>query len=167
MSRPEVRHALVEVDNELARLHTAVGSKARVIVTADHGFLDAPPPNRHTLRPSRNLLPLLRFPPSGDARVMYLHTWDWARERVRRYFERRFGERFIVIDVEDALAMGLFGPDPPSNEASERLGDLIVISAGADILEYNAERGAGKMLQINSHHSGLSPDEMRIPLVVA
>ena len=167
VTRPEVRHALVEVDNELARLHTAVGSKARVVVTADHGFLDAPPPNRHTLRPSRNLLPLLRFPPSGDARVMYLHTWDWAKDRVRRYFERRFGERFIVIDVEDALAMELFGPDPPSNEASERLGDLIVISAGADILEYNAERGAGKMLQINSHHSGLSPDEMRIPLVVA
>ena len=167
VSRPEVLHGLAEVDNELARLHAAVGSKARIVVTADHGFLDAPPPNRHTLRPSRNLLPLLRFPPSGDARVMYLHTWDWARDRVRRYFERRFDDRFIVIDVEDALAMGLFGPDPPSNEASERLGDLMVISAGADILEYNAERGVGKMMQINSHHSGLSPAEMRIPLVVA
>ena len=167
VSRPEVRHGLTEVDNELARLHAAVGSKARTVVTADHGFLDAPPQNRHTLRPSRNLLPLLRFPPSGDARVMYLHTWDWARDRVRRHFERRFGDRFIVIDVEDALAMGLFGPDSPSDEASERLGDLIVISAGADVLEYNTERGVGKMLQINSHHSGLSPDEMRIPLVIA
>ena len=167
VSRPEVRHGLAEVDNELARLHAAVGSKARIVVTADHGFLDAPPANRHTLRPSRNLLPLLRFPPSGDARVMYLHTWDWARDRVRRYFERRFGDRFIVIDVEDALAMGLFGPDPPSDDASERLGDLVVISAGADVIEYNAERGAGKMMQINSHHSGLSPAEMRIPLVVA
>ena len=167
VTRPEVRHGLAEVDNELARLHTAVGSKARIVVTADHGFLDAPPPNRHTLRPSRNLLPLLRFPPSGDARVMYLHTWDWARDRVRRHFERRFGDRFIVIDVEDALAIGLFGPDSPSDEASERLGDLIVISAGADVLEYNAERGVGRMMQLNSHHSGLSPDEMRIPLVIA
>ena len=167
ISRPEVRHGLAEVDNELARLHASVGSKARIVVTADHGFLDAPPANRHTLRPSRNLLPLLRFPPSGDARVMYLHTWDWARDRVRRHFERRFGDRFIVIDVEDALAIGLFGPDSPSDEASERLGDLIVISAGADVLEYNTERGVGKMMQINSHHSGLSPDEMRIPLVVA
>ena len=122
VSRPEVRHALAEVDHEMARLHGAIGSKARVVVTADHGFLDAPPPNRHTLRPSRNLLPLLRFPPSGDARVMYLHTWDWARDRVRRYFERRFGDRFIVIDVEDALAMGLFGPESPSAEAKQAPG---------------------------------------------
>ncbi len=167
ITRPEVRHAMTEVDNELARLVAAIGDRARVVVTADHGLLDAPPPNRHTLRPSRQLQPFLRFPPSGDARVVYLHTLDWARGRVRRYFERRFRERFIVLDIEDALDVGLFGPDAPSEEARERLGDLVVISTGTDILEYNVSRGSGRMVQFNSHHSGLSPEEMMIPLVVA
>ena len=167
VSMPEVQHALVEVDNELARLHAAVGSKARVVVTADHGF-----PGRSAAQSSHaasfakpaapSAFPSVRRRPRHVPSHLGL-----ARDRVRRYFERRFGERFIVIDVEDALAIGLFGPDSPSDEASERLGDLIVISAGADILEYNAERGVGRMLQINSHHSGLSPDEMRIPLIIA
>ena len=167
VTRPEVRHALSEVDSELARLHSAIGVKARLVVVADHGFLDATPEKRYALRLSRELRPLLRFPPSGDARVTYLHTWDWARERARRYFERRFGDRFIVVDVDDAIGLRLFGPEEPSEETRERLGDLVVISAGADVIAYNAGRGPGRMLQLNSHHSGLSPDEMRIPLVVA
>ena len=50
IARPEVRHALVEVDRELARLHSEIGDKGRMVVTADHGLLDATAPERHTLR---------------------------------------------------------------------------------------------------------------------
>ncbi len=167
ITRPEVKRALAQVNSEIERLHAAVASRTRVIVTADHGFLDAPAPRRHTLRPTRELMPLLRFPPSGDARVTYFHTWDWARDRVRRHIHRKFGDRFVVIDTEDAIAVGLFGPEYPTDEVAERFGDVMSISIGPDILEYNVKRGPGRMLRMNSHHSGLSPDEMRIPLVVA
>lgn len=163
----EVAQALREVNAEVERLRAAIGDQARIVVTADHGFLDAAPPRRHTLRLSRQLKPLFRLMPSGDARVMYLYTLDWARERARRYFEQRFDGRFMVVDMDDAIAVELFGPDPPTPEARERLGDLVVISAGEDILEFNASRGSGRMLQLNGHHSGLSPDEMMIPLVIA
>ncbi len=167
MTRPQVHHALTEVDREIERLASLVGDKARIVVTADHGFLDAPPPKRHTLRVNRQLQPLFRLMPSGDARVMYLYTLEWARERVRRYFEQRFEQVFMVVDMEDAIKIQLFGPTEPTDETRERLGDLVVVSSGADVLEYNASRGSGRMLQLNGHHSGLSPDEMLIPLVIA
>ena len=167
IARPEVRHALVEVDKELARLHSAIGSKGRMVVTADHGLLDATAPERHTLRANREIQPLMISPPSGDARVMYLPTWAWAGERMRRYFDRRFGERFAVIDLEEAIKLEMFGPEPPSETAMRRLGNQISISTGADMLEYNAARGPGRMVQLNCHHSGLTPEEMRIPLIVA
>ncbi|MCH7800900.1 MAG: alkaline phosphatase family protein [Chloroflexi bacterium] len=166
ITRPEVKHALNEVDNEMARLAAGVGGKARVIMTADHGLLDAPPGARHTLRLNRQLNPLLRYPPSGDARIMYLHTRDWAAERVRRLFERRFGDRFILITVDEAESLKLFGPGPLSPKTRERMGDLIAISSGDDMIEYNAARGVGKSVQLNSHHSGLTPEEMEIPLVI-
>ncbi len=166
MTRPEVQHALYEVDSEMARLASGIAGKARIVATADHGLLDAPAGGRHTLRPNRQLAPLLRFPPSGDARVMYLHTRDWAAERVRRLFERRFEDRFIIITVDEAESLELFGPGQLSPMARERMGDLIAISSGADMIEYNAARGVGKTVQLNSHHSGLTPEEMRIPLVI-
>ena len=167
ITRPEVTDALAQVNSEIERLHAAVESRARLIVTADHGFLDTPAPRRYTLRPTRDLQPLLRFPPSGDARVTYFHTWDWARDRVRRHIQRKFGDKFVVIDTEDAIAIGLFGPDYPTDEVAERIGDVMSISTGSAILEYNINRGPGRMLQMNAHHSGLTPDEMRIPLIVA
>ena len=166
MSRPEVSHALREVEREVERFANLVGDKARIVITADHGFLDAPPPRRHTLRVNRQLQPMFRLMPSGDARVMYLYTLEWARERVRRYFEQRFEQVFMVVDMEDAIKLQLFGPTEPTEETRERLGDLVVISSGADILEYNASRGSGRMLKLNGHHSGLTPDEMLIPLII-
>ncbi len=166
MSRPEVSHALREVAREIERFANLMGDKARIVITADHGFLDAPPPKRHTLRVNRQLQPMFRLMPSGDARVMYLYTLEWARERVRRYFEQRFGQVFMVVDMEDAIKLQLFGPTEPTQEARERLGDLVVVSSGADILEYNASRGSGRMLKLNGHHSGLTPDEMLIPLII-
>ena len=167
IARPEVRHALVGVDNELARLHAAIGSKGRMVVTADHGLLDATAPQRHTLRANREIQPLMISPPSGDARVMYLPTWAWAGERMRRYFDRRFGEKFAVIDLDEAIKLEMFGPEPPSEVAMHRLGNQIAISTGADMLEYSAARGPGRMVQLNCHHSGLTPEEMQIPFIVA
>ncbi len=166
MTRPQVQHALSEVEREIERLARLVGDKARIVVTADHGFLDAPPPKRHTLRVDRQLQPMFRLMPSGDARVMYLYTLEWARERVRRYFEQRFEQVFMVVDMEDAIKIQLFGPTEPTEETRERLGDLVVVSSGADVLEYNASRGSGRMLKLNGHHSGLTPDEMLIPLII-
>ena len=167
MTRPEVREALMEVDAGMARLHSVLGSRGRIVMTADHGLMDAPVSARHTLRPSRELLPLLRFPPSGDARVMYLHVRDWARERVRKHFQRKFGDRFHLITVDEADALQLFGPEPLSAETRDRMGDLVAISAGADMLEYHAERGPGQSVMLNCHHSGLTPEEMRVPLAIA
>lgn len=166
MTRPQVQRALAEVEREIERLAGLVGDRARIVVTADHGFLDAPPPRRHTLRVNRQLQPMFRLMPSGDARVMYLYTLEWARERVRRYFEQRFDQVFMVVDMEDAIKIQLFGPTEPTDETRERLGDLVVVSSGADILEYNASRGSGRMLKLNGHHSGLTPDEMLIPLII-
>ena len=141
MSRPEVRHALVELDRELSRLHSAIGDKGRMVVTADHGLLDATAAQRHTLRPNREIQPLMISPPSGDARVMYLPTWTWAGDRMRRYFDRRFGERFAVIDLEEAIKLEMLGPEPPSDVAMQRLGNQIAISKGAG--HAGVQRGAG------------------------
>ena len=164
MTGPEVREALMELDAGLARLHSDLGGMGTIVMTADHGLKDTPVSARHTLGLSRELL---RFPHSGDARVMYLHVRDRARERVRRHFQHKFGDRFHLITVDEADALRLFGPETLSAETRNRMGDLVAISAGADVLECHAEPGPGQGVTMNCHHSGLTPEEMRVPLAIA
>ena len=105
--------------------------------------------------------------PSGDARVLYFHLRDGGEARVREYFRRRYGARFLLITTDEAERKGLFGPGALSPRARSRLGDLMAISYGAHMIEYRMAWGIGRIMAQASHHSGLTPSEMRVPLILA
>ncbi len=167
VGRPEVRAAVADMDREMERLKSGIGDRARLLVCADHGFLSAQGDARHEIRASDPLMSCLRFRPSGDARVMYLHLHEGTEQQVRERFRQRFGERFLLINVDEAEEQGLFGPGPISCTTKKRLGDLIVVSRGADVIAYRPPGTVPRMLQEASHHSGLTPQEMRVPLIIA
>ncbi|MBI4340174.1 MAG: alkaline phosphatase family protein [Chloroflexi bacterium] len=167
LTRPEVTAALTDLNREMERLAEGLAGKGRVLLTADHGFLDTAEGSRHEIRFYDPLLSFLWYPPSGDARVLYLHAKPGTRGRIRDYFYRRFGARFSLLTVEEAEVLNLFGPEPLSPVARSRLGDLIAISHGADAVEYRVAGGNGRVMQEASQHSGLTPQEMLVPLVVA
>lgn len=162
-----VRAALGELEHEVERLAEGLAGSGRIVLSADHGLLDTPAAATHWMRPSVDLFDVLRVPPSGDARVMYLHVRDGAGERLRRSFRASYGERFFLISVEEAEQLELFGPGPLAPHTRTRLGDLIVVSSGVDMIEYAPTRSTGRLLSQAAHHSGLTPAEMRVPLVLA
>ena len=112
---------------------------------------------------------MLDGPPSGDVRVLYFHLLEGRHYRFRELFEERFGERFVLLDAEDAERLRLFGPDDLTEECRHRVGDMVAISLGRDVMRYSRPEGNGPgdafMRQIGQH-SGLSPQEMLIPLIV-
>ena len=162
-----VHAALVQLDRELATLHRGLDGRGRIVVSADHGFLDAPRDARHQITASDPVLAGLRFPPSGDARVLYLHVSDGAEDRVRELFQKRFGDRFFLISADEAEALELFGPGPMSRETRIRIGDLVAISCGQDVISYQSGPEPAPLMTQESQHSGLTPQEMRAPLVIA
>ena len=165
--RDEAKAAVAEVNRDLERLASLIDGRARVVVTADHGFLDAGYSMRNNLRPSADLMSAVRFSPSGDARVLYFHLRDGGEKRVREYFQRRYGSRFLLVTIDEAEQEGLFGPGRLSPMARSRLGDLVAISRGAHVIEYRKAWGIGRVMAQSSHHSGLAPAEMRVPLILA
>jgi len=167
IEHPYVRDALSEVDRQVQRLAQELDGRGRIVLTGDHGFLDVPPNRRHQIRASDALLRLLRFPPSGDARVMYLHVRQGFEGRVRYLLQQRFGDQFLVLGTDQVEALELLGPGHILEPARSRVGDLIAISSGTDVISYNPSGGVGKMMSQRSHHSGLTPDEMLVPLVTA
>lgn len=165
--RSETVKAVRELEAEMARLSHGLAKRGRLVLSADHGLLDAPSGAKHRLVPSYDLTGALRFPPSGDARVLFFHLKPGGLERVRESLRRSLGESFLVISVEEAEELKLFGPDPIAIEARHRLGDMVAISRGADVVEYQPSGVAGRVTLEASQHSGLSPAEMRVPLVLA
>ncbi len=165
---PHTAAAVRRLDDELRRLSTTVPPGTRVVVTADHGLLDTHESQKHWIEPSDALASCLSREPSGDTRVVYFSLRKGKETRFRDEFARRFEGRFILLCRDEALELELFGPGTPSFQTGQRLGDLVAISLGADIIRFDylgVGRGGFTVPDV-AHHSGLTHAEMRIPLIV-
>ena len=162
-----VRAELAALDQQLARLAEQLAGRACIVVSADHGHLDAPLTKRHLIDGNEELAATLRVAPSYDSRVMCFHLRDGAEPAFRDAIARRLGEVLFVLSVDEVEELELFGPGPLSAPTRERLGDFISISRGADAIGYRPATGGREIMGNASHHSGLTPEEMRIPLVIA
>jgi hypothetical protein len=148
------------LDNALAR---AIGDRTPddtlIMLTADHGHADIDPAKQIDLEGDAELRALLRNPVAGEPRLVFLHTDHPAR--VIAYLERRYPDVFF-IEREEAIAAGLFGRGDPAL-VRKRVGEVCALLGGdrsATILRID-----GQAVVHRGDHGGMSPDEMRIPLL--
>lgn len=163
----EARHALVSIDSGLAELAARLGDRARIVVTSDHGHAFVPDERRHRLRATDALSLMLRALPSGDMRAPSFHVYPDRLGEFESSFRQRFGESFVLLTPSEVDELRLLGPQPMVDETRRRLGDFLAVSLDVDVLGYVSADGNRRALQQPSHHSGLTPAEMLIPLVLA
>lgn len=149
---------------QLAASLTDTGGNWRIVGTADHGHLELGP--HLELTRDDPLMEHLRYPPSGDMRVQFWHVREGNHERFASTFRSRFGEWFYLLTAADAEALALFGPGPWSEHMRERSGDFVTVSRGGAALRYAGIPGSNGYRRMRSGHSGLSPAEMRVPLII-
>ena len=154
------------MDALLETLAAALPGKARLVMTADHGHLDAPEDKRHALDASDEIIRLCNGTPTGDFRAVYAHVAHEDMDAFRRLIHRRFGDDFIVLTAREVERIGLFGLSALSDKTRGRMGNALVLSTGGAVLDYRAALGEDAHPMV-SHHGGLTPAEMRIPLVIA
>ena len=159
-------NAAVQVDRLLEALAGALPSNSRLVMTADHGHLDAPDHRSYEIGASDEIISLCDGMPTGDQRAIYAHVRDENIAAFRAKIHERFGDDFLVLAAKDVEELGLLGVGTLSDETRYRMGNLLVLSTGDAVLDYRAALGDERHPMV-SHHGGLSPAEMRIPLVVA
>ena len=152
--------ALLDRDLERALGDRAPG-ETLVILTADHGHASVDPTRLVDLEADTELRALLRNPIAGEPRLVFLHT-DRAAE-VKAHLEHTYPGTFFLMDREEAIDAGLFGRGDPSL-ARKRIGEVLAMIGG--------DRGAtivrvdGQIVLHRGSHGGMSPDEMRIPVLL-
>ena len=132
-----------------------------VILTADHGLAAVDPAKLVDLEADTELRALLRHPIAGEPRVAFLHT-D-VPDRVHAHLEAAHPGTFFLFDRDEAIAAGLFGRGD-ATAARQRVGDVLAMigdDRGASTVRVDGQLGMQR-----GSHGGMTPDEMRIPVLL-
>lgn len=155
----EIRRQLTDLRDTL--LSPGVGDRRTLfILAADHGH--TPVPDYLNLMDHELIADALRCAPGGEGRLRYLYLRHDTRAPVLAYLRAALGDRVTGAIPAEALAAGLFGPEPPYRESGARLGDLLLIVRRGLAAGTNPSKTGGPL----SRHGGLSDREMLVPLLM-
>jgi hypothetical protein len=151
--------ALLDLD-----LRRALGDRdagdTLVLLTADHGHATTDPDKLIGLVDDMELRALLRNPPAGEPRLVFLHT-DHA-SAVREHLDRKWPGLFTLLDRDELIEAGLFGHGGNA-VTRRRIGEVVAMLDGdnaASIVKVD-----GQAFRHRGSHGGMTPEEMRIPIL--
>ena len=131
-----------------------------VILTADHGHAATDPDKMLDMVGDEELLALLRNPPAGEPRLVFLHT-D-RPQQVREHIDGRWPGLVTLLDRDELIDAGLFGRGDPMT-ARRRIGEVVALLDGD--LSASIVKVEGQTIRHRGSHGGMTADEMRIPVL--
>jgi predicted AlkP superfamily pyrophosphatase or phosphodiesterase len=163
---PQVTAVLVALEQGLEALAQRLqGSGTVLIVTADHGFIDAPARRLIELENHPELGAMLARPLCGERRVAYCYVRSQRRGDFECYVRERMGHAVELHDSGELVERGWFGPGEPHPQLLSRVGDYTLVMR-EDWTIKDWLPGEKRYRQIGVH-GGISAAEMQIPLIVA
>lgn len=153
---------LERVDAAAQTLSESLASGVGAVVLADHGMVDVPRHRQVLLAAGDDLLDGVMLI-GGEPRMLHLYAAPGRAGSVRDTWRRVEGSRAWVLDRDEAVAAGLFGPRVHT-QVRGRIGDVLV-AARADVAYYD-DREADKASQrMVGQHGSLTPRERIVPLI--
>ena len=157
------RRHLAEIDESLGRLAGRLaGTGTLLLVTADHGVVDAPPSKRVELTTVPGLLDCLALLPAGDARQVSCFVRPGRVERFHEVVARHLAEACVCITGDEIVESGLLGPGRPHPALRGRVGDYVLLAR--DDYAFQVTASLTKTRVHKGNHGGLSLDEVYVPL---
>jgi predicted AlkP superfamily pyrophosphatase or phosphodiesterase len=178
---PESAQLHAEIDTLLSTMERVLmpllsQSKRRtlMLLTADHGQTAVDPHSTLYLNRDPAFADLHRYVrtdargnlliPAGSPRDMFVYIKDGLVDEAQAYLSERLVGRAHVLQVNDLLTTGMFGPEPISSVFRARAGDLVILPFDNEtIWWYEQDRFEQTFW---GHHGGLTPQEMEIPLLL-
>ncbi|MDE8668327.1 alkaline phosphatase family protein [Pseudarthrobacter sp. H3Y2-7] len=158
-------HQLEELDATVRRLSASLPAGTTILLTADHGMLDVPEPQRIDYAADPALIEGVRHT-AGEPRMVHLYLDDpadhAARERLLTAWRARFGARVWAFSREDAMTAGLFGSVRPA--VGPRIGDVMIAARDALAL-YDTRRVRPAAMEVVGQHGSLTKAEREVPLL--
>lgn len=151
-------------DQQLAAcVERLAGSGTVFLVTADHGFIDAPPDRLIELDDHPELAALLARPLCGEQRIAYAYVEPARQQDFVAYVRERMAHACQLLTREEFLIQGWLGPGQPNPRLASRLGDFVLLMKEDWTLK-DWLPGEKRYRHLGVH-GGSSPEEMAVPLI--
>ncbi len=164
-SREALTH-LAELDRAFGSFLADIsGTSTTVIVTADHGFIDARTDQAIELETHPQLARMLSLPLCGERRAAYCYVHASERERFVEYVAAHLEGYADLKDSKCLIEAGYFGLGPAHARLQERIGDYTLIMKDRSVIK-DWLPGEPRYVQIGVH-GGMCSQEMYVPLIMA
>ena len=155
---PQWLDAVAKVAEAIDGILTGLPRDAALLLTADHGMVNVTDRLHVDQRPD---LTQAVEAVAGDGRMRYLYAAPGAIEEVRQAWTEAVAGRAEVIDRDDAIDRGWFGPKV-TETSRERIGDLVVACRDTFAI-VGVEGEPPHVARLIGQHGGLTAAEMAIP----
>ncbi|MDY0073078.1 MAG: alkaline phosphatase family protein [Thauera sp.] len=152
------------IDEMYARLcERLAGSEVRILLTADHGFIDSPPEQVIELEPGGEVEAMLAAPLFGERRLSFCAVRAGAEVEFEHWAQHTLAGKAVCMPAGDCLASGVLGPGRRHPQLAERLGShVLLMEPGWTLVDLVEGERPFALIGV---HGGLTADEMLVPLV--
>ena len=151
---------LVHVDLLVQQLRAVLPPDAVLVVTADHGMVDATPEDKIDYDSLPELALGVRVL-GGEPRARHIYAKDGAAADVLDTWTAVLGDRGLVVSRDQAVADGWFGAVDP--RIAPRIGDVVVAAQAQNVIVRT--RAYPREASLVGHHGSLSAYEVLVPLL--
>ena len=95
---------------------------------------------------------------------MFLYVQEGKVEEVMAMLRPVFAGTADVVNTQDLLAEGFFGPGPVSDAFLQHLGDVVILPYKHETAWWYVENKFS--MPHRGHHGGLTKEEVEIPLLM-
>ena len=149
-----VKTHLSEISEKVERL-TEKLSDTLIILTTDHGMVDIEYDVNYA-----ELGKYLLHPLSFGARSKSIFVKPEYKNIFKEKFHELYADRYLLLSRAEILEMNLYGYGEPHEKLTEFIGDYVAVSADKYMLDDLTPESD------IAAHSGLSEDEMTVPLII-
>jgi hypothetical protein len=161
----QVAAHFLELDQAFEKLvDQLAGSDSALLVSADHGFIDAPPQKRLDLANHPELKACLQVPLCGEPRLAFCYVLHNKRQQFEDYVAKNLSGVVQLYLSQHLADKNLYGIGKAHPELASRTGDYTLVMKDNHVIIDNLP--GDKPPQLMGYHGGLSSHEVFVPLIL-
>jgi hypothetical protein len=146
-------------------LKSIEGTNTTLIITADHGHINASKKKTINLKHHPKLKETLTIPLCGEHRFAYCYVKPSKESQFKKYIKTKLKHYCYLYKSEDLVKKGYFGLGETHPKFLDRIGDYTLIMK-ENYMIYDFPEHIKKEHFHISDHGGLSKEELFVPLIV-